>query len=619
MLFFGSLYAQNDPAKPAPADERVASDSVKFVWIESATADIFPEPVNVEYSNIYYELLDDESKVKTIILISGEDEEKAANVFNMQFAKFNYPQIPVVEFGSQLSKDVNLIIELKANSKKLQSYGNQAYSIKWKAGLQNTVEVSGSSIKGLIYGAASLSQLVIKKNDKIVLRKANVDDYPKFSRRIFNSNPLPSHLQNDLDWMVRFKIESLSFHNKDYSWNNIDDQLKKNMEIFSEWNKKFGGVEALLMLNLYRGEQIEISNQNDIEKIKDVIKTAYKNGVFRIMILSDDSPPFRFGEGYVSNSESDRKEFSTMAESHCVLMNELSRWNKQLGYNLELLYCPAFYTYQEMHYGEMDLYKDTPWEDDAYGPFKRDLKIIGEKMSKDVSIIWTGPDVCSRIITDEDLFDWTNNLLGRKPFLFDNSIFAQFEFTARTMFTAYENNFPKDFDLKTGGNGIFINGDGVGETSKAATMTANAYMWEGDRYKPQVSLINAMTKLYGENSLNTLLKYKETELELVKTIKQRELWEASDELWKSIRKTRFITEKNPFAYHLNYSRLKALKMQLKCSVPEPESFYVFKSKCLEFDNKRWELIKEIERLSFVRLSYALQTEMVKLPDFTSEQ
>jgi hypothetical protein len=609
------VIAQNDPARPAPLDERLKSDSIRFVWVESKTADVYPKPHIIKYSNNYFELFDSNGKPKAAIIYSDKSEERAANIFNRQMQLFNFGQIPVFKKSSKLPQGIEIKLILNSKHAESKDKGDQAYIIRWKKGIAVEVEVNGSDLKGLIYGVTSLAQLVIRRNNKVVIREAELTDYPKFSRRMFNSKPFPKQISNDLDWMVRYKIGTISFHNKDYSWDNIDDELSENIIEYSKWSKEFGGVEGLLLLNLYKGKPIEISNKGDINKIKEVISRAYNNRITRIMILADDTPPFKFGEGYILPSENDRKKFSTMAEAHSYLMNELVRWSKSTKHKIEFYYCPPFYTYEEMYYGDMKLYLDTPWEDHAFGPLKRDLKIIGEKMSKDVFIMWTGPYVCTRTLTENDLFDWTNNLQGRTPFLFDNSIFSQLEYTARTMFTPYQNDFPENFELKTGGNGIFINGDGVGETSRAATMTANAYMWEGDNYQPDVSLMEAMRKLYGENAISALLKYKETELELNKKIKEREIWSAADELWKSIRDTRFITEKNPFDYHLNYGRFKALRMQLKYSVPEPEPFELFVKKCIDLDKQRRDLLKEIEELSFMRLSYSLQTEMVQLPDF----
>lgn len=620
LLFIPPLnWGQNDPARPVPLDERLISDSVKFVWIENKTADIYPLPVDVKYSDRYHDLFDENGMPAAVILYSNKEGERAARTFNNLIQKFNYPALPLINNKNSITPNARIIFTFRNSTELLKKYGEQSYSIKWNRGKIIDVVLSGADLKGILYSAASLSQLVIRNNSRIMIREADIIDYPSFKRRMFNSKPIPQHIQNDLDWMIRNKIETISFHNTDYTWDKLDDELAANLDQFSNWSQKFGGVEGLMLLNLYKGDPIEISNKDHLQKIKNVIITASTKGVKRIMILADDTPPFKFGEGYILPSQKDREKFSTMAEAHVYLMNELVRWSKNNKLNIEFFYCPAFYTYEEMHYGDMQLYIDTPWEDAAYKPLKRDLKIIGEKMNKDVQIMWTGPYVCTRTLTDDDLKDWTNNLSGRVPFLFDNSIFSELDFTARTMFTPYDNNFPSNFGSKTGGNGIFINGDGVGETSRAATLTANAYMWEGDSYNPAVSLFNAMVKLYGVEAVNTLLKYKETELQLVREIKQREIWFAADELWKSIRDTRFITEKNPFHYHLNYGRFKALRMQLKYSVPEPEDYNSFRKKCSELDNKRWLLIDEIEKLSFKRLSYTLQMEMVKLPDFDNQK
>jgi|GEM_PF-1645590 hypothetical protein len=609
------INAQSDPSKPNSAFDKLLSDSLRFVWVENETADIFPTPAKVEYLDEYEELFSGNGDDGGIIIATNEVEKKAAAVLNKLISKNNIREFKVTESQLDAFKDIRVIIKFDADNIELRKFGEQAYSIKWDKEKKNIVNISSPSAKGLIFGVASLSQLIIKKNNKVFLRKANVIDYPKFSQRIFNCNPLPGGIEDDLDWMVKYKIECIALHNTDYSWDKIDDCLKNNLQNFYNWQKNYGGVEALLMLNIYKGNHIEISSQKNIEKLLNVIDSAYAKGVTRFMILSDDTPPFHFGKGYVSNSDGDKKKFSTMAESHCFLMNEIIGWSKKKNYDIEFWYCPAFYTYQETFYGDMKLYNNTRWEKDAYEPFMRDLKIIGDNMPAEVLIFWTGPDVCSRVITDEDLNDWARNLSGRKPFLFDNTIFSQFEFTSSTIFTAYENKFPKDFDLKTGGNGIFINGDCTGETSRAATMTANAYMWEGDRYKPNISLINSMIKLYGSNSINVLIKYKEVELELVKTIRRKELQAATEKLWLSIRKTRYITEKNPFDYHLNYNRMKALKMQLQYSAKTYDSADDFKNQCLYLDQKRKKLISEIEKLSFKKLSYSLEKEMIKLPDF----
>lgn len=592
------------------------SGEINSVWIENESAEIFPVPVKVSYTNEYYDLYSINDLSNAVILAVDKNQQKAAAVLNNMLSKYNYQPLPVINEKNNKYNDCQIIIGFEKAYEELIEYGDQAYKISFESKKKIEVKLSGGGKRGLIYAAISLINLIVRIDDKVKIRRAEVFDYPKFKNRFFNAESEPNHLQEDLDWMLRYKLGSIAFHNKDYSWQSAGEVLKQNLEIYKEWKDRYGGVNALLILNLYIGEHdIEITNEEHVSQLKEFIKLAYDNGVSRFMINADDSPPFNYGEGYVLTSEKDKEKFSSMAEAHCWLMNNIYDWAMGNNYEVDLMYCPGFYTYEEMHYGDMELFKNTPWEKDAYGPLNRDLKIIGEQMNRDIEIMWTGPYVCTRVLTDDDILQWKENLQGRTPFLFDNTLYAQLEFTIRSLFTAYDNEFPNNFSEKTGGNGIFLNGHWVNESYRAEAMTANAYMWEEGRYNPEVSLIHAMRKLYGSENINLLLKYRDAELKLWKLIKQRELWFAADELWQSIREIRFITEKNPFYYHQNYGRFKALRLQLKHSVPEPMDVKLFKDKCMEIDNIRENLLKEIENRSFKRLSNDLRKEMIELPSF----
>ena len=613
-ICFSYLIGQNDPANPAPIDERLMNQNIKSIWFENEAAEIYPVPVYADYQDKYYNLYDENEKPVVAVLVNNNTHKNVAAILNNQLSKYNYSPLPIVS-EEEIIPNYKSIIKFSTNAETLKNKGEQAYQILFNDNGIVEIILSGNSEQGLIYAAVSIAQLITKQNGEVKIRKAEVLDYPKYSRRIFNTNPMSYHLTEDLDWMLRYKIESLTFHNSDYSWNEADGVLKTNLTIYEKWKEIYGGVKAIIILNLYAGDyDIEITNRTHQDKLKNFIKSSYLKGVTRFMINADDSPPFKYGEGYLLDSENDQKKFTSLAEAHCWLMNDIYNWAKDNKYDLELIYCPSFYTYEEMHYGDMELFKNTPWEKDAYDPLKRDLKIFGEKMNKNIEIGWTGPYVCTRKLTDADIEDWTKNLENsRKPFFFDNSIFSHLEYTASSMFTEYENDFPANFSAKVGANAIYINGDATGETSRAASMTANAYMWEEERYNPETSIIAAMTKLYGSSNINLLFSYKDVELELCKTIRQRELWFAADELWQSIRRTRFITEKNPFHYHQNYSRLKALRMQIKNSVPEPEDYNVYNEKILKLEQQRKNLLQLIENRSLKKLSYSLQAEMIKVP------
>jgi hypothetical protein len=291
---------------------------------------------------------------------------------------------------------------------------------------------------------------------------------------------------------------------------------------------------------------------------------------------------------------------------------------KDNSYNSEIYYVPAFYTYEDMHYGDMELYNNTPWENDAYKPLQQDLNYLGTNLPEDVYVIWCGPNVRSRKITLEDLKNWTAELKGRVPFLWDNTIYSHHPFTSTPLFSAYENNFPIDFSNNTAGNGMFVNGDTNAEDSKAAMITVNDYLWNPSSYNPIQSINNALERNYGKKLVEPLLEFKTVELGLRKTIGERKLWFEADTLWQVIRKIRFITDKNPFSYHLNYTRMKGLRLQLKNSVPEPKEKENFINECKALDQKRKNILEKIKLIDAKNYE-KIKSIMIPLPDFQKIQ
>jgi hypothetical protein len=263
----------------------------------------------------------------------------------------------------------------------------------------------------------------------------------------------------------------------------------------------------------------------------------------------------------------------------------------------------------------MHLYRDTPWEKDAFEPLKRDLNYIGKYLPGDVFVIWTGPNVRSRTISKEDLDDWTNNLMGKVPFLWDNTIYSHHAFTSTPLFTAFSNDFPAGFYEKTAGNGMLINGNINSEGMKVAAITANDYLWNPEDYYADKSLTTAMHRCYDKKLGKLLLEFKEIELKLRRTIGERALWFQADTLWHAIIRSKEITGKNPFSYHINYSRLKALRRQLKYSVPQPLSQQEFTEECLLLKSKRNDILYRIKKID-AKIFEFLNTISVSLPEDT---
>ena len=490
--------------------------------------------------------------------------------------------------------------------KETDAQSDQYYRIHFNSE-QNELVLSSTGQLGLLYAVVTLSELFYESEEHVLLSLYNIEDWPAFQRRIFPAVVEKEDVEPLLDFALRHKIETVALAHRQYPWFEVDERLGGIFAEIKKWKEQYGGPHVMQMHNIYDTKQIKISSGQDVESLFNVIETGLDSGVDKLMILADDTPPFEFGEGYVLPYEDDRQQFKHMVEAHCYLIKKIKEELAGRNDLIEFYYGPAFYTYEDMNYGDMSQYDGTPWEEQAYQPLKRDLAYLGLFMPEDIFIIWTGPNVRTRVLKEEDIRDWTENLSGRIPFLWDNTIYSHYPFTSTALFTAYENQFPDHLEQITGGNGMAVNGNLNAEEMKVALITANDYLWDPRKYNPKKSLETAMIKRYGVELTNWLFRFKETELALRKKIGERALWFEADSLWQIIRKIRWTTEKNPLYYHLNYNGLKALRMQLKYSIPQPVDEQTFFAECDSMDLQRHHILNKVQVLN-----PDLSTELYKI-------
>jgi hypothetical protein len=545
------------------------------------------------------------------------EEKKAANYFKYIFQKRISTNVKVDIRNSNSVSTSEWEIKLSLVDYKDSFINNQYYSIQCLP-IKKEISISSPSQLGLLYGVVTFSKFISNDSGKIKTDLFNVVDWPAYIRRGVSAVFKLENVDNLLDFALMNKIGTVAMASRIYPWYKIDRENKAIIGKIKNWKDRFGGPRIMQMQNIYDKKQIEISNPADIDSLEKIIKLGIEYGTEEVMILADDTPPFKFSDGYVLTRERDKQQFGSMATAHCYLMKKIDDWIKANNYDVELSYVPPFYTYEDMHYGAMDLYKNTPWEKDAFQPLTDFLSYVGLNMPDDVFIVWCGPNVRSRKITIEDLNDWTNRLKGRIPFLWDNTIYSHFPFTSTPLFSAWDNDLPVDFYKITAGNGMFINGNANAEDFRVTEITAIDYLWDPENYNPEKSLNTAMENYYGKNAVKLLFNFKDAELNLRKKIGERKLWFEADTLWTIIRKTRFITDKNPEYYQQNYNELKALRLQLKYSVPEPGLKEDFIKECIQLDKKRSEIITQLSKMD-KSLAERIKAIMRPLPDFNSIQ
>ncbi len=572
---------------------------------------IFPQPKSCEFLGKAIVLENNHATIP--VHYFSKDEKKAADYLKKLVKSKSQINLGVLPVNDAKFISDGFRINLSITKHDPSAINDQYYTIQYSE-KSNQITIASPSLLGLLYGVVTFNELILSEGNTAAIELYNIKDWPTYRRRIFPTLTNSTDVIELLDFALHNKIETIALASRQYSWKKVDKEYMDVLQQIKYWKDKYGSPYVMQQHNIYSGESIEISNDQDINGLLQVIETAILKGSERLMILADDTPPFVFGQGYVLTSKKDKEKFTHMAEAHCYLMQEISQWLQKNSYHCELYYVPAFYTYEDAKYGDMMLYKNTPWEEDSFGPLKRDLSYIGQHMPAEVFILWTGPNVRSRHITTKDLHEWKNNLMGRIPFLWDNTIYSHHPFTTIAFLSAYSNDLPSDFSDITAGNGMLINGNINSEDMKVAALTANDFLWNPEGYDPEKSLHTAIRKLYGEASLAPLLRFKNVELNLRKKIGERALWFETDTLWKRIVKTKEITGKNPFHYHLNYSQLKALRMQLKYSLPMPVSKPEFRKECMALEKERNRILNEIKVTNLKIFEY-LREVKIPVPNF----
>ena len=284
------------------------------------------------------------------IVLSGQDvihvcidntkEQQAANYF-MHLLEDKFKDALNIAVNKTTGENNSIQITFEEISDNKNIVNDQYYEIKVNAE-KSEIVIGYTSQLGLIYGTVTLSEYFEKTDKEIVINLFDVKDYPDFSRRIISANPAPENVFQLLDFALKNKIETIAIASRRYPWYEVSEEYKNLFAKIKEWKDKYGAPCIMQMHNIYEEKEIEISNEEDIKGLLEVIKTGIENGADKLMILADDTPPFTYGEGYVLTSENDKQKFKHMAEANCYLIQNIKNWLNQKSLVSEIYYVPAF-------------------------------------------------------------------------------------------------------------------------------------------------------------------------------------------------------------------------------------------------------------------------------------
>ncbi|MCH5199133.1 MAG: beta-N-acetylglucosaminidase domain-containing protein [Oscillospiraceae bacterium] len=223
------------------------------------------------------------------------------------------------------------------------------------------------------------------------------------------------------------------------------------------------------------GLDVKYSSDKEFSLLVDKIKQLYYAGVSSFGLLFDDiSEELIFSE--------DINKYSETVNAHIDLVNKLYIWLKDLDSSIHLTVCPTLY------HGKGNEYY---------------ISKLGKNIPADVSLFWTGKDICSREISSYEAISFIENT-NHKPLYWDN-------YPVNDMAMHFEMHLGpvigRDKDLNKYSEGIIFNCMEYAECSKIPLITAADYLWNSESYFPEKSWKRAVSEVIGSEKAESFIAF----------------------------------------------------------------------------------------------------------------
>jgi hypothetical protein len=418
----------------------------------------------------------------------------------------------------------------------------ESYSIDVTRGAQQTrVRCAGGGPRGAYYAMQTLSQLLNRREGKVVLRGATISDWPAFEIRdlaawarkgwdkgVSCADPEEVAASIDvMDFMARYK---LNVYGTGYGvrWDVWPDRpgalaLRQGTARIANHARDTGIVDYMQYAHLANVSKMDVTVEKTARALIDYLLFSLREGAGHVAVLTDD---------FVSLSKAEREKFGTtdlasnlvkqvqdtapqkeqarlrdavvLALAHADWIGRLQAEIRKEFSQATILYCPG---YPHNYFGKVDDWRMKP------------THIFAAHAPKDVGIIWTGLATWSMKIPREALTDWPKAMKGRRPFLWDNTIYSHWRgdgLGGVHLFSPYKVDFPADMpDLLY--KGIHLNGGsgtGVSKIPKLMAITFACYTWNPSAYDPDASMDCGLRREVGHELAKLLIEFREARVDL---------------------------------------------------------------------------------------------------------
>jgi len=211
------------------------------------------------------------------------------------------------------------------------------------------------------------------------------------------------------------------------------------------------------------GQTITYSDPNELSALKGRLKQYLDLGINLVGVFFDDIPD-------EFQSQSDAKSFSSFAQAHAYVGNELFDWLVQEYPTAKLIICPT-------------VYRGTGTE--------QYLVEIGSLLNPDIHLLWTGLQICSYRLDVRDALIFEEST-KRKPLYWDN-------YPVNDVAMIHELHIgplrAREAGLVGHSEGLLSNPMGQAEASKIPLWTIAEYLADPHSYDPEASWDRALIQV----------------------------------------------------------------------------------------------------------------------------
>lgn len=484
------------------------------------TGQIIPRPQNVEYGIVFS--LSEQRKPVSIEILTAKDRSSLAEGIVSEMKESlrrlglqHVKDAVLREDGSLLFSANDLLIQFHdAENSGIRDtltpddfllYDQEpipaeGYRLVIKKGKPSSVFIRGADERGLFYGIQSLKQMFFFDSNQLHAREVYVFDYPLYRDRASGNDENTPGLRVSLA-----AVEYLSFLKmtgwavgQSYWW---PPNWRKTPQTYIDSLKgaagKAGqrGFDLLYQVHPFgratdpeKKHVIRISDEDDRKVLYDLITPMLAAGSSGIILRADD---------FHDLADLDLASFTDKASAHSFLINELFIKMRGAAPEARLIFCPPYYWSNEFEDEDVYFY----------------ITELCRRIDKEVDIMWTGPEVVSPKITNDDLQHF-RRITGKDPLLWDNTAlpgYNRFGYPYRYAFYLFQ-HFLTEYGSTHADSSLGIRfnfGYDGSEIKRIGNAVLADYLWNPESFDPKISLKEAMGLVAGKQAVETLLELSE--------------------------------------------------------------------------------------------------------------